>query len=228
MAELLDSLETINKGLAPVSDYNGKFLTLSNLDGEVVGRVRPNLILYQDELVDMGLPSGTLWAKKNLGATSETGWGWYFSWGNIDPHQEGAGYDFSDATYANTDGAALTGDITAANDAATQNLGSKWRLPSETDFVELFNSEYTTNAWTTVNGVAGRLVTSKANGNTLFFPAAGYYAGTSLGYRGSDGDYWSSTWISATDARGLYFGSGGVYPQNSYSRRLGFSVRAVQ
>ena len=228
MAELLNSLETINKGLAPLSDYNGKFLTLSNLDGEVVGRCRPNLILYQDELVDMGLPSGTLWAKKNLGATSETGWGWYFSWGNIDPHQEGAGYDFSDATYANTDGAALTSNITAANDAATQNLGSKWRLPTEADFVELFSSDYTTNAWTTVNSVAGRLVTSKANGNTLFFPAAGDYSGTSLYYRGSNGLYWSSTWISATDARHSYFNSSGVNPQYSYSRRYGFSVRAVQ
>ena len=223
-----------------IDDFNGKFLTLSNIDGTVSGRMRPNMILYGDDLVDMGLPSGTLWAKKNLGATAETGWGWYFSWGNIDPHQEGAGYDFSQAVYDATPAASISTNLTAANDMATQNLGTKWRLPTMADFVELCNSSYTeyvdasgnvisgTDKLTTVNSVKGLRIRSKKNGNILFFPCAGYYGGTSLYSRGSDGLYWSSSWISATHARDLYFNSGGVNPQGNYGRRYGFSVRPVQ
>jgi hypothetical protein len=66
-------------------------------------------------------------------------------------------------------------------------------------------------------------------GNRLngFFPAAGNYNGTSLDYGGSGGFYWSSSWVSATDARNLNFGSSGFNPQNSKYRRFGFSLRGV-
>ena len=79
-----------------------------------------------------------------------------------------------------------------------------------------------------MNGVAGRLFTSNVNGNTLFFPAAGFYDGTSLNGRGSYGYFWSSTYSSATNARNLNFNSSNVNPQNNNNRRNGFSVRAVQ
>lgn len=62
---------------------------------------------------------------------------------------------------------------------------------------------------------------------TLFFPAAGNYNGTSLNNRGSNGNYWSSSWISATNARNLNFNSSSVNPQNSNNRRNGFSLRGV-
>jgi hypothetical protein len=100
-------------------------------------------------------------------------------------------------------------------------------MPTQYDFAELFNSAYTTNEWTAVNGVNGRKVTSKINGKSIFFPAAGVYYGTSLSYRGSNGFYWSSSWVSATDARGLSFGSSVVSPQGSGARRTGFSLRGV-
>lgn len=60
-----------------------------------------------------------------------------------------------------------------------------------------------------------------------FFPAAGNYDGTTLNNRGTNGNYWSSSYNSATYAY-LYFNSSTVYPQSYYSRRDGFSVRAVQ
>lgn len=34
------------------------------------------------EYVDLGLPSGTMWAKCNLFAQNETDYGWYFQWGD--------------------------------------------------------------------------------------------------------------------------------------------------
>lgn len=175
--------------------------------------------------VDMGLPSGVQWASCNIGAEKPSDPGLYFSWGNIEGHKEGEGYDFSQAVYAETPGSSIDTDLTLDQDAARANLGAPWHTPTAAEFQELYDN--CTCVWTTLNGVKGHLFTSNVNGNTLFFPAAGFYNGTSLSSRGSYGDYWSSTYLSATSARNLNFNSSGVSPQDSYGRRYGFSVRAV-
>jgi hypothetical protein len=61
-----------------------------------------------------------------------------------------------------------------------------------------------------------------------FFPAAGNYDGTTLNNRGTNGNYWSSSYNSATSAYNLGFNSGTVSPQDNGYRRSGFTVRAVQ
>lgn len=61
-----------------------------------------------------------------------------------------------------------------------------------------------------------------------FFPAAGNYDGTTLNNRGTNGNYWSSSYNSATNAYNLNFNSSTVNPQNNNNRRNGFTVRAVQ
>ena len=178
--------------------------------------------------VDLALPSGVLWAEKNIGASTPYEHGLYFSWGNVTGHAEGSGYDFSDAVYAQTDGAALTGNIPTNNtyDMARHNMGSPCRLPTVGEFQELHNN--CDSEWTDEDGVPGRRWTSRINGNSVFFPASGYYNGTTLYYRGSDGIYWSSSYISETYAYLLSFYSGDVNPASHSNRRLGFSVRAVQ
>lgn len=167
-----------------------------------------------------------LWAKANIVSAKPEGIGLYFSWGNTDGHAEGSGYDFSQDVYDTTPAAAITDNLSLSQDAARANLGTPWRMPTAAEFQELFDN--CTNVWTTLNGVNGRLFTSNVNGNTLFFPAAGDYNGTSLNGRGSYGYYWSSTYISATSARVLRFDNSDVNPQDDFSRRLGFSVRAVR
>ena len=62
----------------------------------------------------------------------------------------------------------------------------------------------------------------------IFFPASGNYNGTTLNNRGSNGNYWSSSYISETNAYNMNFNSDGVNPANNNNRRYGFSVRAVQ
>ena len=178
--------------------------------------------------VDLALPSGLLWCEHNIGATTPYEHGLYFSWGNVIGHAEGSGYDFSDAVYAQTPGATLTGNIPVNNtyDMARHNMGAPCRLPTSGEFVELNNN--CDSEWTDEDGVAGRRFTSRINGNSIFFPASGYYNGTSLSSRGSSGNYWSSSWLSETNARNLYFNSTGVIPQNDFSRRCGFTARAVQ
>ena len=178
--------------------------------------------------VDLALPSGLLWCEHNVGASTPYEHGLYFSWGNVTGHAEGSGYDFSDAVYAETDGAALTGNIPTNNtyDMARHNMGSPCRLPTVGEFQELHNN--CDSEWTDEDGVAGRRWTSRINGNSVFFPASGDFNGSTLGYRGSNGIYWSSSYISETNACYLDFSSGSVSPASLSSRRYGFSVRAVQ
>ena len=197
------------------------------IGSDTIANIRKLAAVDSDKYVDMGLPSGTLWAKCNLGATSETGYGWYFSWGNPDAHPSGAGYDFSQAVYDLTPAASIDGNLTMAQDAASMILGSNWRMPTREQFVELFDVITGTDKRTTYNGFVGLLLRSKANGNTLFFPAAGRYDGTSLDNSGMVGYYWSATYISATHANILYFNSSNVNTQNSYGRRNGFTILPV-
>ena len=178
--------------------------------------------------VDLALPSGLLWCEHNVGASTPYEHGLYFSWGNVIGHAEGSGYDFSDAVYAETPGAALTGNVpvNGTYDLARHNMGAPCRLPTVGEFQEL-NSNCDSE-WTDEDGVAGRRFTSRINGNSIFFPASGLYNGTTLNNRGSYGLYWSSSYISETGAYYLYFNSSNVYPADSNSRRYGFTARAVQ
>ena len=214
----------------PMGKVHNNTILVMNYDGtqfNVIG-ILSQTAAAPSGFVDLALPSGLLWCEHNIGATTPYEHGLYFSWGNVTGHAEGSGYDFSDAVYAQTDGAALTGNIPVNNtyDMARHNMGSPCRLPTVGEFQEL-NSNCDSE-WTDEDGVAGRRFTSRINGNSIFFPASGNYGGTSLHGRGSSGYYWSSSYGSATNAYNLGFDSSNVNPSNSSSRRYGFSVRAVQ
>jgi hypothetical protein len=141
------------------------------------------------------LPSGTLWATCNVGANSLEEYGDYFAWGETTPKST---YNWS--TYFDTDNGntfkkynnygGLT-ELLPEDDAATVNWGSVWQIPSFAQIQELCNSNYTMTEWTQLNGVNGRKITSKSNGNTIFLPAAGYRNSTSYDNAGSEGYYWS-------------------------------------
>ena len=138
------------------------------------------------EYVDLGLPSGLLWATCNVGATSPEEYGNYYAWGEIATKTE---YNESNCpTYGKT-----MNDISgnAQYDAATANWGGDWRMPTKAEQEELLNN--CTWTWTTQNGVNGYKVSSKVNSNYIFLPAAGYRNGSSLPGAGSNGYYWSST-----------------------------------
>ena len=204
-------------------------MTMANLAG-VLG------VTKRMEFVDLGLPSGTLWATRNLGAETPEDYGYYFSWGNVIGRKpSGTTFDYNWGTdnngnYASTTGAALTSDIPTNMDydAVQRYMGGSCKMPTTTQFAELFNSSYTTNEWTTKNGVNGRLVTSKINGNSVFFPAAGNGKGTSLNFAGLSGYYWSRSLYSSANGYYLGLNSSNVGTQNNSIRSFGFSVRAVQ
>ena len=214
----------------PMGKVHANTILVMNYDG-----TQFNVIAIQSQtaaaptgFVDLALPSGLLWCEHNIGASTPYEHGLYFSWGNVIGHAEGSGYDFSDAVYAETPGAALTGNIpvNGTYDLARHNMGAPCRLPTVGEFQEL-NSNCDSE-WTDEDGVAGRRFTSRINGNSIFFPASGYYDGTSLSNRGSRGYYWSSSYVSATFAYDLNFYSSNVYPADGNYRRYGFTARAVQ
>lgn len=113
-----------------------------------------------DLWVDMGLPSGLKWAKRNIDITQANGFAAseyqyecsFVSWGNTDMHNPTTTSSFGDYTwgtandtepYVSSHGAALTGNIAPSFDAARVNLGAPWRMPTTNEFAELFNSAYT-------------------------------------------------------------------------------------
>lgn len=142
--------------------------------------------------VDLGLPSGLLWAQYNIGATSEEERGLYFSWGNVDGHYND-GYNFNATTYNSTPGKTLTGDIptNATYDAARANLGNGWRMPTTADFDELKNN--TTQKFVSDyngTGVKGwKYISKTGSGNYIFIPLAGFYNGTGLSWYNTYGQY---------------------------------------
>ena len=212
------------------------------VSGQLFGNVGTgNFILGPDKselFVDMGLPSGTLWAKGNIvkdangnyAIGNETDYGCYFSWGNIVGHNEGEGYNFDQTTYDSTPGKQVSADIASndsTHDAALATLGGSCRMPTKTEFKELYDN--TDTEWTTIDGVNGRKFMKKSDHSVyIFFPATGTYDGTSLSLRGSRGFYWSASHISDPVAYNLSFDRWNIYPQNNYNRRYGFSVRAVK
>lgn len=126
-----------------------------------------------EEAVDLGLPSGTLWCTHNLGATKPEEYGLYFSWGNVEGHQSGSGYVFNETNYNASTGSQYQGTILSSSyDAAHAIKGGEWRMPTIDECLELCTMCTTTA--TTLNGIAGLLYTSKQNGKTLFIPHAGY------------------------------------------------------
>lgn len=133
------------------------------------------------EYVDLGLPSGNLWATCNLGASAPEAYGDYYAWGETKPKQmytypnhkwykEGAP-SLGFTKYNNEDGKLTLED---EDDAVIQNLGNGWRTPTLADFRELTNQKYTTIEKTTLNGVAGYQITSKRNKKSIFIPFAGF------------------------------------------------------
>lgn len=225
-------------------------ITIANL-ASVIGVPRSD----DELLVELGLPSGILWATRNIDVTRQNGFAKspyqyecsFFSWGNTEGKNpiSNSAFDYNwgsgnEGPYANTHGAALTGNAGLGYDAARTNLGGPWRMPTTENFAELFNSSYTkyvdangnevtgTNKLVTVNGVVGIRLMSKVNGKTIFFPCSGYGDGTSWINRGTSGNYWSSSLHSATQGRYLGFNSSRVLPQHNGARFYGFAVRPVQ
>ena len=196
-------LEAIGKAIGDMPDYTDAFNNIKTEIANLVKAVTDGKKSQKDaldeiakkieklkaaagiedsvEYVDLGLPSGNLWAKCNLGASAPEAYGDYYAWGEVEPKQvytnsnhkwykEGAP-SLGFTKYNNEDGKL---SLENEDDAVIQKLGNGWRTPTLADFRELTNQKYTTIKKTTLNGVAGYQITSKRNGKSIFIPFAGF------------------------------------------------------
>ena len=255
-AAINDLVDEVNSGNTDADAALAQIIQkLEDLKGSIGGGgTTPSTMEY----VDLGLPSGLKWAKCNLGASKPSDYGDYYAWGETAPNadytwatykwmQAGQSdwkyitkYTFADGKtggiWYDSDGNFIGDNLTTlrpADDAATQQLGSPWRMPTVDEQKELITK--CTWTWTTQDGVNGYQVDGP-NGNAIFLPAAGYRSGSALGSAGSRGFYLSnshSSHSSYSSSRNdvvfrIYFYSNGQHSMDTYLRCLGFSVRPVR
>jgi len=177
----------------------------------------------------------------NVGANAITDSGLYFAWGDTQgytaaqvPSEKAFTWDDCKWTedggdtftkYNGTDGKAV---LDSEDDAVTAAWGDKWRMPTHEEFQALI--EATTSEWTTIDGVSGRLFTSKDDSSkTLFFPAVGYCGDSDVWDLSSNGYYWpcSLSTGNVKNAWDLNFYDGGAEPDSDSYRCYGYSVRGV-
>lgn len=224
------------------TSYNGRITPQSGPTG---GGAAGYFYFHVNEhkYVDLGLPSGTLWATCNVGANGPEEYGNYFAWGETSIYGKNA-YDWSDYKYADGSFNSLTKYCTnssygtvddkvvldAGDDVATEKWGIEWRMPTKAQQAELLNGSYTTTTWiTTQSGVNGRLVTSKFNGNCVFLPAAGYRDGTDFFSVGDNGGYWSRSLDADDSASGCSLNFDlSIISSGKSGRCLGRPVRPVK
>lgn len=213
--------------------------------GMSVRPVRKQEVASEPEFVNLGLPSGTLWATCNVGAESPEEYGDYFAWGETQPKTSYSWENYllsngSETTLKkynfNAERGLVDGKVLlrAEDDAATVNWGSEWQMPSREQVAELYNSDYVDTEWTEQNGVKGVKITSKINGNSLFLPAAGeQYSGGYVGV-GTHFYYWSrtlDTYFAAncnSTAWSLNYSQSNGITTGSGHRCVGQSVRPVR
>ena len=165
----------------------------------------PEEFATQFEWVDLGLPSGTLWATCNVGAGSPEEIGHYFAWGEIAPKESYEWENYLWCVMEDPHGWGLEPVMTkykegnileSCDDAATANMDSLWCMPSKSQIKELMDVNNCTWRADDVNGIHGFLVESKnktdslGNPITMFMPAAGMKQGPSILNAGAY--YWSN------------------------------------
>lgn len=186
--------------------------------------------------IDLGLPSGTLWAEMNIGANDKTEHGLYFAFGDTKDHD--SSYEFRESNYLWFDDAGdllkyyskdgLT-ELYPEDDAARQILGGSWMVPSKEQFLELLDERNCTRKYVETDGYAGQLFTSVRNGNQLFLPVGGMIScGHEYGLR-TNGDYWTRNNNPEDDSGAFIYtfdkcDSGHVL---NNSRECGCNIRAV-
>jgi len=194
------------------------------------------------DYVDLGLPSGTLWATCNVGASKPSDYGDYYAWGETSTKRSYKSNNvkyylgrnssndamFSkyciDSKYGTVDNRTR---LELSDDAARSNWGGSWRMPTVEEWEELKNN--CDWRWTEEDGHCGYKVTGR-NGAGIFLPAAGQRVGGGRIGVGLDGEFWSSSLHTdkSYGAFGCYFFySDDVNPSKGNFRGIGLSVRPV-
>jgi hypothetical protein len=187
-------------------------------------------------LVDLGLPSGTIWAACNVGASSPEEYGGYYAWGETyekdtyswDTYSMHEWY-YNLRLMTKYSGSSLVGPaggvpgddkevLEPCDDVATQQMGEGWRMPTRIEMDELKSK--CTWEWTDYKGIKGYKVKGP-NGKSIFLPAAGKRSDGSVNELEAQCYYWTSS-LNGMNVHQAYHNKGRDY------RYLGLSVRAIR
>lgn len=196
------------------------------------------------EYIDLGLPSGNLWATCNIGASSPEEYGKFFQWGDI------VGYtDTSHSTWAT---APFNGGFTSYNsdywdsiddsvldtsnttdyilnssyDAVEKLFGENYKIPSKTELDLLGNTTIKEDA---LNGIKGIRFTSKIDiTKSIFIPYSGYIVDNVL--KGVDicAYLQSSSVSNFGNNYTLYIGYGMIMMNSSTENKIACPIRAIK
>ncbi len=197
------------------------------------------------DYVDLGLPSGTLWATCNVGATSPADYGDYFAWGETttkdwytwENYKWLAGENLkwskyvTESWYGEVDNKTV---LEPEDDAATANWGAEWRMYTNEDMKELVENcviSYTSRLNSKGEMINGHSLVSKVNGAEVFLPAGGRFYESALEGVGT-GYYWTSNtdvkdYISVLKLNPTISNLGKYYYYELFNRFGGLSVRPV-
>ena len=216
---------------------DGKYVQRSLSEVDSITFSLPESAEKEYKYVDLGLPSGTLWADRNVGADSPEDYGDYFAWGETAPKDA---YTWSTYKWCQGSPTTMTKYCTNSHygtvdnktvldledDAAYVNMGTEWRMPTISELEELHTQ--CTWTWSTQNETNGYRVTGP-NGNSIFLPAAGFFQSTNHWQAGQSSYYWSSSlnkdYTNMVDGLGFY--STNVLRTNKFEHYFGHTVRAV-
>ena len=174
--------------------------------------------------VDLGLPSGLKWATHNVGAVELFDAGEYFAWGEVKSKLSFT-MENSSTYYVSMDD--ISGD--ANYDVATYAWGSTWRMPTESEIIELRDN--CTFEWVVVdNNHQGCFVTGP-NGNQIYLPSGGFKTNESVDFAESEAAYWTSSPDSSNGDLGyatfFYAYNNNFCNRGWMSRYVGMLVRPV-
>lgn len=216
--------------VAYVYQKNGAVDKLDVADIDAISFTEPSDVqieqpeITEGQIVDLGL--SVKWAGWNIGASQPQEYGDYYSWGEVNVKDE---YTWGTYIYCNGDENScynIGNDIAGTRyDAAAENWGKEWRLPTVYEIEELCNN--CTWEWVRFNGVYGHKVTGP-NGNSIFLPAAGMRFDSTYSGRGQFGYYWSSTFICAYYSFAYYMSLNEGNLDSGYGNRYyGYPIRPV-
>ena len=228
-----DEIEDIKLGIA-IFDSSHQMLIASD----------PQIFELSTEVgrwVDLGLPSGILWAAYNVGASSPEEYGGYYAWGET---KEKSSYTWENYVYREKDsfsngewewiGRDIGSNISKTEyDVATALWKDGARMPTLNDINEVW--QYCTFKSMTYNGIKGCYLIGP-NGNSIFLPYGGYIDCDGLEFREICGYYWlADIYIDypadvcwPADSCTLAVDKDGMDWSENWDRAYGHSVRAVK
>ena len=166
------------------------------------------------KFIDLGLPSGLLWAETNVGADNYYDYGGYYVWGEIETRSDGYGEQSSYSKYNDDDKKTV---LELADDAAAANWGTYCRMPSKSEWKELHdNCSIGSNA-----EKYGRTYVSKKNGNSIFLPPGGFAIDKNINSSLYEGYYWCQDLAYAPDYPNVFVFNSDYNSDATYTR-IGF------